>query len=319
MYLLCCVAVDTFRLFRGAIAEILLDEDFTIETSETKTCLSLARKVIALLSCQSIEHTQFANWIYTKLSCILDEAQSGQNVNEDHWWQKFYSFRSSEECCCKWKLFLCEVDLQPYPMFYQHVTQELFEQIIGKRLKVKKTVNSENTVTVSTEEENVVRYIGGYVIRMLKKALRSPKDKEIMIILDLMTKSSEQPSSHDGSEQWTDDLDRGGLIHISDEAFECFYAIEVGIRRHLNMANIDDMDNSFRSRLVNDLVDDPDVQFSWCIMGYDMDEECNTECLEMIVNKWVTIRGFSCMVELYKQESKKSTQKSKGLRAKISS
>ena len=93
-----------------------------------------------------------------------------------------------------------------------------------------------------------------------------------------------------------------------------FYAIEVGIRRHLNMANIDDMDNSFRSRLVNDLVDDPDVQFSWCIMGYDMDEECNTECLEMIVNKWVTIRGFSfakCMVELYKQESKKSTQKSK--------
>ena len=57
---------------------------------------------------------------------------------------------------------------------------------------------------------------------------------------------SEQSSSHDhGSEQWTKALDRGGLIHISDEAFECFCAIEVGIRRHLNMANIDDMDNSF--------------------------------------------------------------------------
>ena len=65
---------------------------------------------------------------------------------------------------------------------------------------------------------------------MLKKALRSPKDKEIMNTLDLLTKSSEQASSCDGSEQWTIDLDRGGLIHISDEAFQYFYAIEVGIR-----------------------------------------------------------------------------------------
>lgn len=88
------------------------------------------------------------------------------------------------------------------------------------------------------------------------------------------------------------------------------------------MANIDDMDNSFRSRLVSDLVDDSDVQFSWCIVGHEMDEECSTECLEMIVNKWITIRGFSfakSMVELYKQECKKSTQKSKGLRGKLSS
>lgn len=317
------VAVDTFRLFRGAITEILLDESFTIETPETKACLSLARKFIALLSCDSIQHRQFADWIYAKLSSILDKAKSGQNVNEDHLWQKFHSFRSSEECCRKWKSILSEVDLTPYPMFYQHMTQELFELIIGKKLKIKETVSTESTVTLSTEEENVVRYIGGYVIRMLKKALHSPKDKEIMDTLDMLTKSSEQSISHDhGSEQWTKALDRGGLIHISDEAFECFCAIEVGIRRHLNMANIDDMDNSFRSRLVSDLVDDSDVQFSWCIVGHEMDEECSTECLEMIVNKWITIRGFSfakSMVELYKQECKKSTQKSKGLRGKLSS
>ena len=31
--------------------------------------------------------------------------------------------------------FLSELDLQPYPMFYQHVTQELFELIIGKKLE----------------------------------------------------------------------------------------------------------------------------------------------------------------------------------------
>lgn len=63
------------------------------------------------------------------------------------------------------------------------------------------------------------------------------------------------------------------------------------------------MDDSFRCRLDTHLVDDSDVQFSWCIVG-EMDENSGTGCLEMIVTKWVTIRGFSfakSMMELYKQ------------------
>ena len=61
------------------------------------------------------------------------------------------------------------------------------------------------------------------------------------------------------------------------------------------------------------MVDDSVVQFSWCLVG-EIDEENGMECLKMIITKWVTIRGFSfakSMTELYKEESKKSTQKSK--------
>lgn len=85
------------------------------------------------------------------------------------------------------------------------------------------------------------------------------------------------------------------------------------------MANVNDMDDTFRSRLIGDLVDDSDVQFCWCLVG-EMDEEIGMECLEKIITKWVTIRGFSfakSLMELYKQRSKKSTQKSKGLRTKL--
>ena len=108
------IAVDSFRLFRGAITEILLDKSFTTETPESKT--SLARKSIALLSSESTKHKQFAEWIYVKLSCIIDEVHSGQNVNENCLRQKFNSFQSSVEFCGKWKSFLTEVDLRPYPM-----------------------------------------------------------------------------------------------------------------------------------------------------------------------------------------------------------
>lgn len=85
--------------------------------------MSLARKLIALLSSELTEHKQFADWIYAKLSSIIDEVRSGQNINDNHLWQKFHSLRSSVDFSDKWKSFLTKGDLEPYPMFYQHVTR----------------------------------------------------------------------------------------------------------------------------------------------------------------------------------------------------
>jgi hypothetical protein len=42
--------------------------------------------------------------------------------------------------------------------------------------------------------------------------------------------------------------------------------------------------------------------------------------LEKIINTWITIRGYSfvnTIIEQYKQENKKTTQKSKALRRKL--
>ena len=305
-------------MFRGAISEIVLDDSFTVETTESQSCLLVARKSISLLSAKTAEQKEFAKWLYAKLSDIFSAARSDKQVNQDTLWKKFYTFRSSEEFNSKWRSFLVKLCLDPDPLFYQHVTQELFETIIGKKLAIKEVVSTQSTEGLTIEEENVVRYIGGYVIRMVKKNLHLPDDKEIMDILNLLVHSSAQSLTH-SSQQWTESLDRGGLISISDKAFECFCAIELGIRRHLNIANVNDMDDTFRSRVINDLVDDSDVQFCWCLVG-EMDEESGMECLEKIITKWVTIRGFSfakSLMELYKQRSKKSTQKSKSLRTKL--
>ena len=66
---------------------------------------SLAWKLIAVLSSESTEHKQFADWIYAKLSSIIDGVCSGQNINDDYLWQKFHSLRSSVDFCGKWKSF----------------------------------------------------------------------------------------------------------------------------------------------------------------------------------------------------------------------
>jgi hypothetical protein len=61
---------------------------------------------------------------------------------------------------------------------------------------------------------------------------------------------------------------------------------------------------------------DEDVAFYWCLAVVDMDDGLATILLDGIVELWVTIRGFSfasAWVKKYKQESKKSLQRSKGL------
>ena len=72
---------------------------------------------------------------------------------------------------------------------------------------------------LTAEEENVVRYIRSYVSRMLKKV--HPQDKEIMDILDMLTISSTQSSSHDQDSQWwIKALDRGRLLPYSAKQWQ---------------------------------------------------------------------------------------------------
>ena len=59
---------------------------------------------------------------------------------------------------------------------------------------------------------------------------------------------------------------------------------------------------------------------AWCLAGQNEDDEASHKCLEKIVEKWITIRGFSFagnLMEIYKQEQKKGTGKSKSLQSQL--
>jgi len=77
------------------------------------------------------------------------------------------------------------------------------------------------------------------------------------------------------------------------------------------------MDDGYKS-YCRMAVHDDDVLFHWCMAGFDHDD--NETCLQFIVNIWIIIRGFSfasSMMEIYKQENKKGTGKSKSLRTRL--
>ena len=63
----------------------------------------------------------------------------------------------------------------------------------------------------------------------------------------------------------------------------------VRIKRHLNLSNIKQMDDTFWKHLTNCVLNDSDVLFQWCMAGQDESGEDAQDCLE----KWKTIREYS--------------------------
>jgi len=80
------------------------------------------------------------------------------------------------------------------------------------------------------------------------------------------------------------------------------------------------MDGTFRSHVTKCILNDDNILFNWCMADQDESDAIAQKCLEVIVDLWISIRGFSFVeniVEMYKQKEHKSTKKSRTLRSKL--
>ena len=71
-----------------------------------------------------------------------------------------------------------------------------------------------------------------------------------------------------------------------------FIAIETSTRRRNNARK---MDETTCCSVKNDVFTDNDVQFTWCLTGVSLEisQDRAEDLLEMCIDKWITIRGFS--------------------------
>ena len=100
-------------------------------------------------------------------------------------------------------------------------------------------------------------------------------------------------------------IDRGGLIRITDEFHQTLCAIEYAVRRSLRVCS-----TVIPKTLAIEITEDSDIQFNWFIASAEMSDELSHLLLTKMVNKWITIRGFSFT-------NHKTTQKSKPLRRNL--
>ena len=223
-------------------------------------------------------------------------------IHKEKLWISYQELTNSKLFVTKWEAFLANVSGIVPPLLYQHITDELFEDIIKESFEIssKMPVSETNDVDVlSNDEENAIHYVAGYVLWQLKK------DYCNSLILPLLEKltDTEKRSTVDAKQQWVTSVDRGGLTKITDEAFKCFYDIEIAIRRQFKVDNTRDMNVQFSKKVIDAVLNDENLLFDWCFAAECIDQELADQCLEKITKKWFVIRGFSfakSLMEMYK-------------------
>lgn len=299
-----------------------MDESYQLPTKGNNICLSAINGIMASLQTPSEDSRIFCNWLITNLNDVVNQACSNSTggLNREKLWTAYYQLQISSVFLEKWKAFLESINAPTEAIFFQHCTRVLFDHLLKDKYPVQhEDQHTDSDCLLTFEEENAVRYVGGYVVAALKK---HEADEELLLALNQLIEKETLEAAPSSSATWVEEVNRGGLTLITEEAHQFFVAIEGSIRSHLTLNKAHKMDDTTRSRVKNEVFADADVQFSWCLTGsiLKVGEDRAEELLEMCIEKWLTIRGYSfadSIQELFKQQTKKGIEKAKALRKTI--
>ena len=168
-------------------------------------------------------------------------------------WRTFHDFRSNNEHVRKWHEFLKSVGINEEGkhthIVYQHLLQFILGLIVNDRNshdKPESAVNIPVTLSdkMSKEEEQVLRYVAGYIPFALYKRFKMYKNKLAENYCKLLSSWKVPSSSNtktflDYTHEWIKLQNRGGLFTISDELYIFFRTLENESRTLLTTANLD--------------------------------------------------------------------------------
>jgi len=114
--------------------------------------------------------TQIILWIFNKGQWI--KISGTVDTGSEKMWSEFHKLHSSDKYSKKWREYLISVGCQPKPVFYQHVTTELFEQIKKKESSKKSCALRPFRMKSALQLMKKMSYgicMAGYVLHKLKK------------------------------------------------------------------------------------------------------------------------------------------------------
>ena len=307
-------------ILKQVCSESLSDASFEIQSEGNKLCLKMIHDFLGVLEHPTQDLAEFETWFKIRLRKILDDSihTAPVKVDRERMWSLFHQMRSDTPFQLKWNSFLEKHNMPKEPLFYQHVTTKVFAALLKQQCEVvveSPFEETQLTASLNYEEENAVRYIGGYILRSLNTKANKEKDTFLReAIDDLKGDSTELPTE---SEEWTGSVDRGGLIYISEATYQFLVAVEYSLRRYLKINTAHLMSHEFRKTLTEKVTADDDVQFNWTIASAAVEEDVMERLFDGIIKLYITIRGFSfasSILEMYKKDGKKGTQKKKTLR-----
>ena len=305
---------------KSGIESILKEESFTVPSHTARNVINIAKEMKKWI--EQPENNAETKRLEENLmksieSCFTYKGKIPKKQREKMW-SAYHTLHTSANYLSLWKNFCKTVGAEGSPIFCQYIGDHVLKELAKLKYPISTNITIETEEAALTyEERNGLRYAAGYVPRSLKKKLyrSSHQHKEVLISL-LRNLLDERNDDFDDSTDWISLIDRGGLKRVNNDTYQLFVALETQLRKQINSQHIPLLGAESKQILLNN----DNVQFFWSIVCTEWEEEIGNVLLEMIVNEWVTIRGFSYAnnwIEKYKQDTQTTTGKSKGLRKQL--
>ena len=99
---------------------------------------------------------------------------------------------------------------------FQSISRHLFNYIMVEYFKAEHSGGSDtHEVTLLAEEENIVRYVSGYVAMKLGKKFKKQNGEKASQFMECLTRMSvmgDDTSFYNYTKQWVKSVNRGGLF-----------------------------------------------------------------------------------------------------------
>ena len=313
------------EMLKKSVQHVIDDSSFHINVEPAATALQQAKSVMEWGSKQENEalFKEFEDQLVLELNTCFPsgslDVRSLRTIRSDMC-RQYHKVRTSPHFTALWSSFIKRTSSSPpQPTFYQEVTDLIFEELVQKAFPVVYEGNTSPAASITYEDANVIRYAAGYICRKvydkIQKLSQSNKPQLMKCVMELLEEDGAVPFT--ASADWVNEVDRGGLWHVREGTYMLFSAMEEEVREHFQMSYVRDMKEDCKEKITAAVKDNDDVLFHWCMLTTETAEDDAQEVLEMLIHLWITIRGYSfagSWLEMYKQEKKKSLQRSKALR-----
>ena len=208
-------------------------------------------------------------------------------------WGNYHRVRCCSAYTSAWKSFLGHthnLETEGHPaIFWQCVGDGILKTLIEKNFPV---ISQEAAVKIAILHCQCA-FIP--IIKYIQEAQQQLTFQGVSILYQIFTESSWYITSsipesihflvtYGGSRS-----DREGLTHVNEMAFQVFLAMELELRNHLQSQHIP----NFKTEVRKEILENEDVAFYWSILSCDWEVDESQALLELVVDLFLMIRGFS--------------------------
>ena len=298
-----------------------MDDSFELPTPPAIAAKKSAGLVLEWCTRNRDEAKVFAWQLVSTLKVCFSHDKKMKKQKEKMW-EQYYVLRSTDEFADNWAAFLLRSGVKPSPTLYQHITNSVFNHLIKEHYTMEHTQDKDTgTPTLDYNEKNALRYVSGYLTRKahlkLKESTHAFKDELCLCLAEMNDIDPEE--MNDDTNEWMKAVDRGGLKYVTNMTYSVFASAEIELRKYLHRHSSEpNCMNVLRAK--ETIMDSDEVLFYWSMISANWDEKVASVLLDILVDSYLNVRGHStasAWLEMYKKESKKLVQKSKGVRKQL--